>query len=440
MEQADPANTVLRALIASNYPGRRGELLSMMSRAVRELPGEAATEIVKKHWSVRFNTDLPEKVMLDLTLSLVQTASEGEAATGYRVNLQIPGMETQHVCLLQEDGGVKILAETEELGPLAQEVLDRIARKDLKGGKILLDWAREDRKLVGGEDPYAGPPFPRLWNKNQEADAGRMQIAALALLCSIDRAAVPWIPQVEALRAKAENDADRAKIDEALMWAYLNAGDWPKMERAAGRLFERTESAALFRLLAASKAHQNKWDDLANLIQQHKGKLTDEATAVLVEADAYVSQRQPMKAVDLLKGLIDSGKADGNAINKYGWAAVIARNIKPEAIEIVQQAAQQPKNQDYALLHTLGCMYAEAQRTAQARQILFAAMDHDKSVDEPQSSIWFGFGLLAEGYGEIEAAARLYRKVEKPKNNEWEEQSTWSLAQRRLQAMGIKGN
>jgi hypothetical protein len=67
--------------------------------------------------------------------------------------------------------------------------------------------------------------------------------------------------------------------------------------------------------------------------------------------------------------------------------------------------------------------------------VLLDAMKHDKSIDAPQSSIWFGFGLLAESYGEKTAAAKLYRMVEAPKYDQTDADSTYMLAQQRLKAL-----
>jgi predicted Zn-dependent protease len=112
--------------------------------------------------------------------------------------------------------------------------------------------------------------------------------------------------------------------------------------------------------------------------------------------------------------------------------AVMSGNVPPEAIDTVQSTVQRSKNQGYAILHTLACMYAVANRPAQAQQTLLETMKRDKSVDEPESSIWFGFGLLAESYGETQAASQLYKKVVKPKYYDPSLESTYVLAQQRL--------
>ncbi len=437
--EGDPSNLILRALSAAAYPENLLELKKLMSRALFELPGDNGNDIMKKNWHLKNTTDFPLSVFIDISLTALKTTVDGDEASGYRLSAQIPGVQTLHVYVVKEDGALKILADNMELAPLGQEVFDRIARGDLKGAKVLLDWAREDRKLAGGEDPYSGPAFARIWKKNNEADPDAMRIAALALLTSAPGATKAYIREVEAIRDKAAGESERAKANEALMQAYSNVKDWAKLEQVAAELLANTESATLFRMLADAKAEQRKWEDVSKLVQQYKNKLDDEMTITLSETQAYLKQGETAKALELLKGLVDSGKGNEMAINLYGWAAVMSGKIGQEVLDVVQQTVQQPKNQQYAILHTLGCMYAVAGLSTQARQILLEAMKLDPSPNPPESSIWLGFGLLAESYGEVEAAKKLFGKVEKPKYFEPDELSSYFIAQRRIAALSARG-
>ena len=85
-----------------------------------------------------------------------------------------------------------------------------------------------------------------------------------------------------------------------------------------------------------------------------------------------------------------------------------------------------------ALLHTLGCVYAQAGKPSQARELLLKAMDA-ASLEEPNSEVWFGFGLIAEQYGETDAAQKMFARVEKPKREF--PAATYDLAQRHLAAL-----
>jgi transglutaminase-like putative cysteine protease/tetratricopeptide (TPR) repeat protein len=435
----DPAGLVMRAVAMATDASKRGDILKLLSRATFELPAGSADDIVRKQWNTHFGSEIPEKAMRDLTTAFMKGTFEGDDGSGYRVSIQIRGAKTQHVYVVKEDGAFKILCDSQDYGPLGQEVFDRIARNDLNGAKTLLDWVREDLKLAGGEDPYAGHAFPRVWNKNQPAEAGAERVAAMTLLASVPGAPTPFLASVEAVLEKASSDTERSRIDQALLVGYWDTKQWDKEEAAGLRLLAQNESSSVFRATASAMIAQKKWDEVSRLIAQHKGKLTDDEAATVMEAYNYLARGDPARAVETLKALVESGKGEATLVNQYGWASVIAGEVKPEAIQVVQQTVQQSKNQDYNILHTLGCMYAVAGRAAQARQTFLDALKFDRSGGEPESSIWFGFGLLAESYGENAAAVRLYRRVEKPSYFEPTERDTYTLAQRRLRALDPRG-
>jgi tetratricopeptide (TPR) repeat protein len=88
--------------------------------------------------------------------------------------------------------------------------------------------------------------------------------------------------------------------------------------------------------------------------------------------------------------------------------------IEQNAIDVAQRANDLSKNASFAILHTLACVDSQAGKTSQARDLLLKAMDA-LHLEEPNSEIWFGLGLIAEQYGVVDAAEKMYARVEKPK-------------------------
>jgi tetratricopeptide (TPR) repeat protein len=74
-------------------------------------------------------------------------------------------------------------------------------------------------------------------------------------------------------------------------------------------------------------------------------------------------------------------------------------------IETAIRATQMSQNAPN-ILHTLACLYAEAGKTKEAREVLIQAMDL-KELDEPDPDYWYAFGRIAEQYGEKEVALAL---------------------------------
>ncbi|MGH9569866.1 MAG: hypothetical protein ACRD4F_09505 [Candidatus Angelobacter sp.] len=80
------------------------------------------------------------------------------------------------------------------------------------------------------------------------------------------------------------------------------------------------------------------------------------------------------------------------------------------------------------------CLYAHAGKPAQARDVLLKAMDA-AYLDAPDSSVWLAYGVIAEAYGEADAARAMYARVEKLTTEA--PGSNYQLAQQRLASMPI---
>lgn len=121
------------------------------------------------------------------------------------------------------------------------------------------------------------------------------------------------------------------------------------------------------------------------------------------------------KSRDIIKGIIDKGQANQNDLNLYAWYALLLPGpIEQDTIDQAQRANDLAKNANFAILHTLACIDAQSGKTSQARDLLLKAMDA-QHMEEPNSEVWFGFGLIAERYGVVDAAEKMYSRVEKPR-------------------------
>jgi hypothetical protein len=87
-------------------------------------------------------------------------------------------------------------------------------------------------------------------------------------------------------------------------------------------------------------------------------------------------------------------------------------------------------------LHTLACIYAERGKGKEARDALLLAINA-AGLDEPDSSIWYGFGRIAELYGLNDVATTIYSRVEKSDKFEYPD-STYELSRLRLKRMAAQ--
>jgi len=139
------------------------------------------------------------------------------------------------------------------------------------------------------------------------------------------------------------------------------------------------------------------------------------------------------KAYILSRNILDEGKAEPQDLNENAWLSLFIGKVEPNDIDNALKGAQLTK-QNPAVLHTLGCLYAQVGKTKEAREILVHSMDL-LNLDEPNPDYWYAFGLIAEHYGDGDAARANYMRVTQPKRSVEIPGSTYYLAQARLQAL-----
>ena len=183
----------------------------------------------------------------------------------------------------------------------------------------------------------------------------------------------------------------------------------------------------------------NRFDDWEKLVNARLQKQPDEAAYILSTSELASYRGQFDKAREIIKSMIDKGQASSEDMNQYAWYALsVASPMYQDTIDTASRANDLTKNANFGILHTLACVYAAAGKTSQARELLLKSID-TLHLEEPNSQVLFGFGLIAEQYGEFEAAAKLYARSPKPKLDG--PGSTYALAQKRLAALrGVRND
>src|SRR5262249_30785873 len=131
--------------------------------------------------------------------------------------------------------------------------------------------------------------------------------------------------------------------------------------------------------------------------------------------------------------MVAAGKAEASDLNGLAWHALFTGRVLDEDIESAIKSAQASQNSP-GVLHTLGCAYAEVGKTKEAREVLIQAMDL-LALDEPEANYWYALGRIAEQYGEHAIAIADYKKVDRPKQPIQIPDSSYRLAQMRLDAL-----
>lgn len=366
---------------------------------------------------------------------------EGDDAGGYRVRMQSPfGGTSQgqglrmNLLLVREEGKMRVLDTTGSPTTVGLEVLEQAEKGALASARRLLDWVREDVQLAGGEDPLAGPAFPRLWTRGAEASRDEIRVAAASIVVrgELGRRVIPILQQA---REDATSDSARLNLDLSLAESFAKDERHTDLLPVAERLLaSHPRSLTAFNYVTVALIGSKKWAECERVAQERLKLVPDDPDAIRTLANNAAWQGRIAEAQRTHQRLVELGKAQAEDYNGIAWNALVLGAVTQEAIQSAQRATTMTQNASFPSLHTLASLYAEVAKTSEARAVLLQAMDV-QGLDEPDSESWYVFGRIAEQFGEKEAALFAYRKVEKPEK-EVHALSTYLLAQRRITALG----
>jgi transglutaminase-like putative cysteine protease/tetratricopeptide (TPR) repeat protein len=384
-------------------------------------------------------SNLSREALTDITLSTARFDTEGDDAVGFKVGVEFLRSEKQDYYITRLKGQYRIADFTAPGRPhpnsMGWEVLARLEKNDLVGARKWLDWAREKIHINEGDDPLSGQPFPHFWTKGQQGDEAAIRTAALVLLPSNELKEQQFAALIQA-RNDAKTGAVRTDLDLVLAYGYLVQQKYKELEGVAQELLRTSpDSLIAIRLLTGAYSGLKKVDEWDKLVQAKLEAHPGDPDYIRLAAELASFRGQFSKSRELMKGLIDQGKATASDLNSYAWQALYTGDaIDQAAIDAAHRASDLTKNQNFSILHTLACVYAMSGKTKEARELLLKAMD-EANMEEPDSAVWLGLALVAEQYGETDAARAMYARVEKAKT-EYPE-SNYALAQTHL--TGIQG-
>jgi hypothetical protein len=372
--------------------------------------------------------DVTLPVARDVILSNMQMTVEGDEQSGFRIRARGMGDRPQTMLVALRPDGYRIVALDTDVDMVGEEVLRRLAAKDLKGAKGWLDWAREEVTLNSGDDPLRGAVFPRFWTRGDEADPKKMRMAALALLA--DSSAIgEYINEAKSAQAQAK-DSDATRLDLLLAHAAAKLRDWNLLLEVSSRLAAANPASdTALRFVSEASVFSKKWDVGEKAIAARFARIPDDLTAVRSAAQLAEGKADFAQVRSILRPLIDENRAEMNDFNEYTWNALFLGKVTEEDVSLLQRAIANKSDSSYAEVHTLACLYAEIGKTKEARELLLRAMDSG-GFEEPNEAIWYGFGRIAEDYGLPAVALSLYQRVGKTPEADLPT-STYNLARMR---------
>jgi tetratricopeptide (TPR) repeat protein len=382
--------------------------------------------------------EAPREVVADLTLNNLEFHIEGSDAEGYRVDLLMPSFKQGYFLRLyitKEDGKYRIITNNKAPNVIGLEVLRLLDSGQPEAARTWLNWARDEISLESDEDPLSAEPFPQIWTKDSTADPGRMRLAAACLLAGSEHGGI--IP-ILAENEKGAIGELRTSIDSALVWAYLARKKYPDLLRLCDRLGnDYPLSPLVFRMRVRALRSMNRLDEVREVAEARlkRNQQDPEAMRMLAQLSQY--QGKLKQAEEFYRKMIDAGNAVALDFNNLAWLGLFHASADGDSLKLAEHAVELSNGNSAESLHTLAALYAASGKTAEARETILREMEIS-GANEPTNGDWYVEGLIAEQYGEKEAAVEAYEKVDKPAPGDPEADSPHALARKRL--LKLTGN
>ena len=379
-------------------------------------------------------TGLPANVLLDAMAGNLKITVEGDDESGHRVSVQSLGAQTRLLFVTRENGEYKIVTDGSALSESGNQVLYLLSVHREKEARSLLDWTRERVHKGGGDDPLAGPIFPRFWAAGDRPDPAAMMLAAASLVAPYPSVR-DLLPSIREQWNKATRDDTRINLGLLLAQGYMATENGPELKTVATEILKKYPgSYVALGFAGAADAMLKDWKHWNDMLDAQLANHPDEEFLLRLKVE-YAEARGDFalgRATEQV--LIDKGKANAGDYNNLAWMSLFDGKVDGDSARAAQQGTMLTKNSTFPELHTLACVYAAQGKNAEARDALLKAMII-ANLSEPNSEVWYGFGSIYEQLGVTDAAIEAFRKVEKPEGR-ISPTSTYVLAQARLKALG----
>ncbi|HEX8411214.1 MAG TPA: DUF3857 domain-containing protein [Thermoanaerobaculia bacterium] len=416
------------AAIAAMFPP---EYLGEGSDAMREL----------KEMNFRPPENLTPAVFGDLMASLLEVQQEGDEQTGYRLRMRVRGVATGEdelaLYVRRENGRWMVRGVTNGEEANGHTVLAMVANGELEAARKWLNWTREDVKGGTSDDPLEGVPFAALWPKSKTtATAEELRVAAASLVVKayLSKESEPILVKA---RETAATDQARAAIDLALIAAYQDRRDWPRMLEVTSRLYAaHADSPTAFAKHTIALLANKKTDETKALANQRLERIPNDRDAMRTLAMAAAAAGDYATAQQYATKIVDELRPKRDDFSRAAWIALFTGQQLDRAIEHARQASQgkaEKGETKQGALPELAALYAETGRSVEARTALLAAIDASNR-NSLRDADWYVLGRIAENYGVDDYAITAYRKVGKDDGRA----SVAELAQRRLEGLEKK--
>lgn len=374
---------------------------------------------------------------VDVALAAFEIQQDGNDDTGYRLLGRAvggPSGTEMTMFVIRDKDGYRIAALNFAPSMLGYRALRLADAGKIDAAKQWLDWARDYVNATPGDDPLSAAPFTAFWQRGAQASLDEIRLAAATLTPETNNTAKLALPILLAARDKTSEDK-RWQIDHALANVYEASKNWTELLATADRLaakYPDSQTAFRYGIRALSMLHRDAEVD-QRAVARLKRIPNDRAAIQGIADNAFHTGNYP-RAEEYYAKAMSLPNLTSHEYNAHSWSTLFtAASDRAKAIEEARHGVELSPH-SYPVLNTLAVLYADDDKTSEARETLLQSLEAS-SADEPQASDWYVLGRIAETYGIKDAAVEAYERIPKP---EQVHGSSWELAQKRLTGLRTK--
>ena len=379
---------------------------------------------------------LPRDTLIDLGIAGVRTDVRGLPGVGHAIRLTGPvpggGEDETTLIVTREDGRLGIAGFEEAPETLGLLALDRLRAGDLDGARACLDRAVELTEPPAPDDhePSSVRLLHRFWPAPEPVGREAIELAASVLGASW-RSPEETLERVRQARRRSEEPAFRLALDQAEA-AVLAGLERPEELLEVGERIRAATGSDAYWSLALTRLDRS--GEVLEALDRRLEEDPENEEALRGRALLLFEEGELEAAMEAFTTLLERPGQGAVIYNQAAWLAVVLGRIDEQAVAWARLGAERSSYAAYPVLHTLATVYAEVGHPGEAYKLVLQGIEKapGRSV---RSDDWYVFGRIAEHYGLPEAAREYYRRVEAPQGKA-RAADTWSLASRRLAALG----
>lgn len=197
-----------------------------------------------------------------------------------------------------------------------------------------------------------------------------MKIAAAAILVQTRPTAQQGVSIIEPLIASVATGSAKLNIQLALASGYENLDAFDNLYAVASELAKQyPESRRAFLNESYALRNLGRYDEAEALAKDRLKRLPDDVDATVALALLAQARDDYPAAIEFEHNIQAAGKADASTMNIIAWLSLFTGKVTDADIQTAIRSSEMSPNTWY-ILHTLGCLYAEAGKTKEARDVL----------------------------------------------------------------------